>query len=356
MILPIIMSIIYLEGMKKNRRTIIFIPGFKGSTLLNSEGTLIWPNFIKAQFNRTISLSNDLPNIHIENAIHYESADIVESVTILPGLYKYPIYAKFIKALKKTVSPNMRLVVFHYDWRQDLMLTIAKLQTLIEKIAQDDGGQIDIISHSMGGLIASYVLQTIEVDVIRQVFLIAVPFQGSLKILLDLIYGSKFGLNKTLLSAKAMSSFPSLYYLLPRYSDVVSEHDIFDIETWKKFKLGYLTQLGDEAQLKFLKSQLDNASHFYNKLELAENKICEKTKLIFINSQVYPTPIQIELKPKINIISGMGDGSISNLSLLVPEYFKRFNHEIYPINKPHALSFTSDELIKIILKNLESRV
>ena len=87
--------------MKKNIHTIIFIPGFKGSTLVNSEGAFIWPNFIKAQFNRTISLSNDLPLINISNPIRYDSTDIVESVTILPGLYKHNIYGKFITALKK---------------------------------------------------------------------------------------------------------------------------------------------------------------------------------------------------------------------------------------------------------------
>ncbi|MBA2710500.1 MAG: hypothetical protein H0U57_07915 [Tatlockia sp.] len=200
--------------MKKNNHTIIFIPGFKGSTLLNQDGTLIWPNFIKAQFNRSISLSNDFPQFNIANPIHYEARSIVESVTILPGLYKYNIYANFIKAFKKNAPPNSELIIFHYDWRLDLMITIAELKTLIEQIAQ-----VDIVSHSMGGLITSYILKTIEVEVIRQVFLIAVPFQGSPKILLDLIYGSKFGLNKTMLSAKAMSSFPSIYYLLPRYPE-----------------------------------------------------------------------------------------------------------------------------------------
>ena len=205
----------------------------------------------------------------------------------------------------------------------------------------------------MGGLIASYVLQTIEVNVIRQVFFIAVPFQGSLKILLDLIYGSKFGLNKILLSAKAMSSFPSLYYLLPRYFEATSEHDLFDIETWKKFQLGYLAQQGEKEQLKFLKCQLEAVSHFYKKLGSAENKACEDTKLIFINSQSYSTPTQIQFAPEINILSDAGDGTVSNISLQVPNYFKQFRHEHYSINKLHAISFTSDEVIKIILKGLE---
>ncbi len=90
----------------------------------------------------------------------------------------------------------------------------------------------------MGGLITSYVLKTIEVDVIRQVFFCCCSISRTPKILLDLIYGSKLGLNKTMLSAKAMSSFPSVYYLLPRYSEAIPGHDLSDIETWKNLNLG----------------------------------------------------------------------------------------------------------------------
>lgn len=338
--------------MKKNNHTIIFIPGFKGSTLVNQEGTLIWPNVIKSQFDHKTSLSNDLPELNIDNPNHYQSREIIDSVTIIPGFYKYTIYGKFINALKKYISLDHELIFFHYDWRQDLMITIAQLKVLIERIIQENSGPIDIICHSMGGLITSYILQTMDVNVIRKVFFIAVPFQGSPKILIDLIYGSRLGLNKTLLSTKAMSSFPSVYYLLPRYFDAIAENDLFDLNTWEKLKLGYLTKHNDKKQLNFLTSQLEAVNEFYKKLESVEHIVCNTTKLIFINNHVYSTPTQIQFTPEMNIITGSGDGSVPEISLNIPDYFKDFNQETYHIDKSHALSFTSNELISIVLKHL----
>jgi uncharacterized membrane protein len=87
-----------------------------------------------------------------------------------------------------------------------------------------------------------------------------------------------------------MSSFPSVYYLLPRYFEATSEHDLFDIETWKKLKLGYLTKINDKEQFNFLKFQLERANEFYKKLGFVENTLYGKTKLIFINSHIYSTP------------------------------------------------------------------
>ena len=338
--------------MKNNNNTIIFVPGFKGSTLVNQEGTLIWPNLIRAQFNHTTSLSNDPASTNIQHYFLYESADIVKTVTVLPGLYKRNIYSNFVNSIKKNISVDTELILFHYDWRQDLMILVNKLKSLIETISKNKEGKIDIICHSMGGLITNYVMQTIRNDRIRQVFFVAVPFRGTAKALLDLMYGSKFGMNHTLLSAKTMASFLSIYYLLPRYPEALVNHDLFDIETWKELDLEYLSNQDSAPQFELLKIQLARVNEFYNRLESEKIKSCEQKKLIFINSLGYSTPTKIQLKPKINIISSAGDGSIPGISLQVPDYFRSFDCKVYHIDKRHVSIFTSNELIKIILKNL----
>lgn len=336
----------------KREHVIIFIPGFKGSTLVNQGGGLIWPNFIKAQFNHTISLNNNLPSLNIENSYIYESNDIVKSVSVFPGLFNYNVYGKFTTSLQKALPSQTKLIFFHYDWRQDLLLTIDRLRTLIEQTSRDKTVQIDIICHSMGGLITTYMMHMIGANIIRQIYFVGVPFQGALRALLDLMKGTKLGLNKTLLSARAMSTFSSLYYLLPRYPEAVHQHSIFDIETWKKFNIGYLTNEDNKLQLEFLEAQLNKVSSFYKKIESAESKICEPQKLIFINNLTHPTPTQIKFGPKAKVVSNLGDGTVPSASLQIPDYFKPFNHEIYYIDKSHALSFSSDKLLKIILENL----
>ncbi len=334
--------------MKSN--TIIFIPGFKGSTLIDQDKSIIWPNFIKAQINHKISLSNDIPEFGINNPMHFESGDIVNSVALLPGLLKYRVYEQFITVLQKQISQNTDLILFHYDWRQDLMLTIEKLIILIEQIARDKQSQIDIICHSLGGLITSYLMNSSIAETIRQVFFVAVPFQGTLKALLDLMYGTKLGLNKTLLSKESMASFPSIYYLLPRYAAATPNHSFYDINTWKKFNLCSLASR--DNHLKFVETQLNKANSFYNKLENTSHEFCKKTKYIFINNLTHSTPTSIEFGLENKILSSKGDGSVIYSSLQIPDYFKKFNHEIYHIDKPHAQSFRDSQLIKIILDKL----
>lgn len=327
--------------MKKDR-VIIFIPGYKGSTLVDQEGDLVWPNLIKAQFDCSTSLSNDLPSIGLENPFHYESTDIVKSVTVIPGLYKYDVYGQFLISLQKALPSQTKLLLFHYDWRQDLLIAVEKLRKLIEEISRDSTVEIDIICHSMGGLITTSLMQMIKNNAIRHVYFVAVPFRGALPALLDLRGGSKFGFNKTLLSAKAMSSFSSPYYLLPRYPEAVKEYDIFDIETWKRFNIGYLANEGSGKLLDFLEAQLDKVNKFYQKIETGENKFCEPKKLIFINNLTRSTQTQIQLGQKTKVISSIGDGTVPRASLELPDYFKQFNHETHHIDTSHALSFSSE--------------
>lgn len=336
----------------KKQNTILFIPGFKGSTLLNQKGELVWPNFLKAQFNHTISLSNHLPNIGIVNPNSYVSSEIVKSVSVLSGLLRHDIYGKFINSLQKQLPSDTELKLFPYDWRQDLTITTDKIISLIETIAQEKSGQIDIICHSMGGLIVSRLIQMVKTNNIRQVFFVGVPFQGALRAILDLINGSPFGLNKTLLSPKAMGSFPSVYYLLPQYPQITEKYDFLDIETWKRYKVGYLAKQKDPNQLDFLSLQLQQAKNFHEQRTLHKNK--NTIKLIFINNFTPQTPIQIEFTPELKVHYGNGDGTVPGVSLNVPNYFKDNDYEIHQIEKSHGYAFTSNKLLGIITSRIDS--
>jgi pimeloyl-ACP methyl ester carboxylesterase len=336
------------ERMYQNNHTIIFIPGFRGSTLVNQRGQLVWPNVIKAQFDHTISLCDNRPTLDMENPNLYKSTEIIQSVTLVPGLITLDIYGKFIQALRKNVSPDTNLILFHYDWRQDLPITITQLKQVIHKTP----GSIDIVCHSMGGLITSRLLQIIDTKNIRYVFFVGVPFQGALATVRDFKYGCRIGINHSLFSPKAMSSFESAYYLLARYPDAIQNHNLFDIETWQKFKLGYLVTKNDKRQLDFLNCQLQKVNHFYDKLETDKSPLRSKTKLMFIKSTSYATPTHVIFEPKLEIISGSGDGTVPLVSLQVPSYLKSFDHEIHAIHRSHAYSFTSDQLVNLILTKL----
>ncbi len=332
----------------KKQNTLIFIPGFKGSSLMDQEGQLIWPKFMAAQFNHSTSLSNHVPEIDCVNSRRFKSAAVIQEIDIIPGIYKVSIYAKFFQAFKHYRSEETELIFFHYDWRQDLMMAIPRLKSLIERLRKEKRGAIDIVCHSMGGLITSYVLQMFNEPVLRNVFFVAVPFQGTLKALLDLMHGSSFGLNKTLLSSKAMASFASVYYLLPRYPQAVVNYSLFDIETWKQFKLGYLMTEESPEKTAFLQRQLTRVELFYQRLETSGPTIAT-SKIIILTNRTHPTPYQIHLEHGQEVIQGLGDGSVPNVSLELPSYLSHLPYDRYHIDEAHALSFNDEKLLKLVL-------
>ena len=62
-----------------------------------------------------------------------------------------------------------RYYVFDYDWRQDNIITVGKLDRFIEQIRIDHGDpdlKVDVIAHSMGGLVARYYIRYGTVDVL----------------------------------------------------------------------------------------------------------------------------------------------------------------------------------------------
>jgi len=160
----------------------------------------------------------------------------------------------------KQTSANRKYYLFVYDWREDNVQTARKLDTLIEQIRKDYGSQkmkVDIVAHSMGGLITRYYLRYGSADVlndndfevngygfkrVNKVILLGTPNLGSVSALLEVLQGLKVGLNR--IPSQVMLTWPSTYQLFPhpiRSSMITLEgkkldRDIFDIKIWKDFE------------------------------------------------------------------------------------------------------------------------
>jgi pimeloyl-ACP methyl ester carboxylesterase len=123
---------------------------------------------------------------------------------------------------------------FAYDWRRDLSEHAAGLDRLIRQISQDHPGEpIDIVAHSMGGLILRYYLRYGGASVpvhgtlpeptwegarrLRSTLLIGTPNAGSVQSLDQLVRGIRFvPLLTAPFRAAILGTMPSIYQLLPR--------------------------------------------------------------------------------------------------------------------------------------------
>jgi pimeloyl-ACP methyl ester carboxylesterase len=128
-------------------------------------------------------------------------------------------------------------VLLDYDWRRD----VASLGRLLaERIAGDDAGEVALVGHSMGGLVARAALTHPAGGQVSQLVLLGTPNSGSLGAvqavrgtysvvrklaMLDPEHDAEF------LARDVFSSFPGLYELLPS-RPVPGDQDLFDPAHW----------------------------------------------------------------------------------------------------------------------------
>jgi len=174
-----------------------------------------------------------------------------------------------------------RYYVFLYDWRLDNIDTVRRLDAFIAKIREDYSDpdlKVDIIAHSMGGMITRYYARYGVLDVlddnefpvnqdgakkIRRVILLGTPNLGSIGALRTLIRGFKVGLG--VVPAEVTATFPSTYQVLPHaindwfmtMDGRPLERDQFSAENfWKRFRFSVY---GEEVK-QSIRNRLDDAA------------------------------------------------------------------------------------------------
>ena len=226
---------------------------------------------------------------------------------------------------------------FIYDWRQDNSFTAARLDSLVEQIRQDHDTpelQVDIVAHSMGGLVTRYWLRYGKTDVLdsndfplnntgaakaRKVILVGTPNLGSTSALQQILVGADFGVNK--IAPEVLLSFPSAYQLLPHpivdsvlgTSGKPLRRDIYDVDKWRALQWGpfdpalraRLQEQGwSQTQLSALEksaaTRLERARRFVWSLTVRNTQAPHE--LIVFGGDCVPTPARI-------LIEDIGDES-----------------------------------------------
>ncbi len=263
------LKLLYQVHAADDRRVpIVLIPGMLGSRLAHRDtGLEAWPGSTrKLLTSRYLDLALRIDPVTLEP---------LDDGLVPSGLFDAAIgqdfYGRIVTALlevggyqlsrpdQQVVQQRARLYVFTYDWRQDIVATVTKLDEFIEGIRRDYGDpklRVDVIAHSMGGLIVRYYQRYGTDDVLdgnsfpvtgvgaaklRRVVMLGVPAQGATFAIHRFLNGYQVGISR--LPTEGVATMPGLFAFFPHPAvDWVAavdgsplKLDLFDVGLWRRF-------------------------------------------------------------------------------------------------------------------------
>lgn len=322
---------------------VVLIPGALGSRLSDAEtGREIWPGpFWKLLFNDYDGLALEIDPETLE-----PRADRLVVSGLTDTAAGRDFYAEIQRVLERyggyrRAEPGesgglaaKQYYVFTYDWRQDNVETVRLLDVFLKQIRQDYDDphlKVDVIGHSMGGLIARYygrygtddVLNDNEFPVtnrgarhMRRVILLGTPNLGTVKAFETLMAGLRVGLNR--IPEDVVATFPSTYQLLPHPLNTwlvdpggeALDHDVFASEFWDSFGMSVF----DEEVRETIGAGMEDAEAVAEKLRTWEayfDKHIERARR-FVWSLTVPEP-----EPTVRFITFGGDCTPTPARILV---------------------------------------
>lgn len=299
-----------------DRTPVVVLPGVLGSKIENqSTGQKIWGSFTfgaadadKPEGAREIAipmaLNTPLTELRDEG-VPTEALDyIVADIGIFRGL-EVGAYVDIMKTLAAGKYRDQTLgesgaidyggqhftcFQYAYDWRRDVSENAAALHHQIlgaqaavrkgRRLSADTHVKVDVVAHSMGGLVLRYYLrygtQVMPNDGalpeltwegaqnVQRAILIGTPNAGSAKTVVELVEG--LNLNPIFPNYRpvVLGTMPAAYQLLPRtrHGLVRDEEtgetiDVYDVETWIKYNWG-LANADEDKTLSWLLPDTDS--------------------------------------------------------------------------------------------------
>ncbi len=256
---------------------IILIPGIMGTELNKNYGDFgnIWTNIAQLLIPGQDSFLNDL-SLNVDGTedsnFPISLGDIIRHVLV--GPVDNHVFDLLISKLQNDgYVEGTNLFVFPYDWRKDNSESAILLKNKIDAVlAQTGKTKVDVIAHSMGGLVAKKYIADNGGGNIDQLIFIGTPHLGAPKAFKALMYGDDMGFNVFshkihILNPNRIKvisqNMPSAYELLPsrKYVDTNSNKYVTDLVTQYLSGVGnnnYLLNYDDTNT--FLASQGRNSS------------------------------------------------------------------------------------------------
>ena len=294
------------------RNPVIVIPGILGSTLVEDpSGRVVWGAFVHGAVDtdfpegarvfslpmqKGVPLSQLQDDVKPDGVLETLEADVgvvrVAALEPYKGIIRSLAAGRYIDRDLERAKAQLQqsdgvdyaglhttCYQFDYDWRRDISENAARLDELIGHVAdftsrvRGDGkrAKVDIVAHSMGGLVALYYLKYGKDPLpddgsvppvswagaanVEQIIIVGTPSAGSVLSLKQLIEGVNYAAITPTYTPSILGTMPSIYQLMPRsrHQRVVdaksgeSVGDLFDVETWKRYGWGLAAHKPDRA-------------------------------------------------------------------------------------------------------------
>lgn len=213
---------------------VIVVPGITASTLRDEyavDPELVW-SLVRKDYER-VMLHPDDPRYELRGPARVRG----DQVLGIP-------YRELVRELRHDLSPRedqpTPVFPFAYDWRQPLARIEAQLADFIDevigrtallphyhKVGFADAPRVNLVGHSMGGLVVAGLLASGGGAKVGKVASLASPFRGSLEAVVKITTGLA-ELGPGLASSRdreAARLTPSLYHLAPKFRGCMIDED-----------------------------------------------------------------------------------------------------------------------------------
>lgn len=257
----------------------IVVPGIMGSVLKLGTET-IWPGSplsLISSYKKMAQLMDD----------GLVATDLIRSYTIFSEQYQGLINDLATCGFIEKPAPPAKSTLFvaPYDWRKSNSETAKTIADKIDEAVALHGGdaEISLISHSMGGLISRFYLESGEFSArpgfskIRRLLTLGTPHRGS-PLALTAALGKEKRLFLSAAQVKELCSdtrFPSLYELLPPPGEPFA----WDERAGAEYAQIDIYKDDVATGLKLVKANLDSVRTFHSKLDL--NKCPKNVRYFF---------------------------------------------------------------------------
>ena len=240
----------------KPRNPVVLVPGIMGTEIFKDydDQKEIWPNVNKLISSISDNFLNDLA-LNSDGTENLKKpmklGDIIRGthIDILGVKYDSETFEGLITLLEKNgYVENTNLFVSPYDWRKSNVDSAGKLKDKINKILADTGAdKVDIVAHSMGGLVAKKYIADNGANKVGQLIFIGTPQLGAPKAFKVIMEGDDMGIDikdaspfRFLTPSRVkyiVQNMPGVFELLPSKKYIDGQSDF----SGEKYITNYIT-------------------------------------------------------------------------------------------------------------------